>query len=195
MFDAPEHLKKRLSVLNSNSFVAQWVPAVDAEGAQNSFFKINQQATPIDPIERRILKARKSATAIASRAITHAGTGHKYWQKFDRKVGEEIERLGKEIYGILYKPPMSQPVKTSDVPIAGRGYSALPFVFDLVTQANDVAVKDSTAGRNIRETLPEDEDGQVHFGLSQEGQNSLEADQHKLPWCARRPSTRLFLHP
>ncbi len=160
MFDAPEHLKKRLSVLNSNSFVAQWVPAVDAEGAQNSFFKINQQATPIDPIERRILKARTSATAIASRAITHAGTGHKYWQKFDRKVGEEIERLGKEIYGILYKPPMSQPVKTSDVPIAGRGYSALPFVFDLVTQANDVGVKDSTAGRNIRETLPEDEDGQ-----------------------------------
>lgn len=160
MFEAPDHLKQRLNVLNSNSFVAQWVPAVDAGGAQNSFFKINQAATPIDAIERRILKARKSATAIASRAITHAGTGHKYWQKFDRKVGEEIEALGREIYGILYKPPISTPIKTSDVPIAGKGYSALPFVFDLVNLANDVAVKDSTAGRKIRETLPEDEDGQ-----------------------------------
>jgi hypothetical protein len=82
IFAAPEHLRKRLGNLANGAFVAQWVPAVDANGAQNSFFKINQAPTPIDPTEKRILKARESAVAIATRAINRGGTGHKYWRSF-----------------------------------------------------------------------------------------------------------------
>lgn len=161
MFGAPDELRARLSGLVANSLVAQWVPAVDAEGAQNSFFKINQKATPLDPIERRILKARNSATAISSRAITRGGTGHKYWKAFPRRTGEGIERLGREINDALYLPPMGpMPLKSSDVPVAGKGYNALPFIFDLVNLSNSVEVHDSTTGKDIKDNLPDDPNGE-----------------------------------
>ena len=160
MFSAPEHLRKRLGNLSRYSFVAQWVPSVDAEAAQNSFFKINQAPTPIDQTERRILKARLSASALSTRAINRAGTGHRYWNRFDTTTREKIEVLGKEIHNALYLPPLGgMPIKTSDVPVAGRGYSSLPFLFDLVNLINKVSAKDSTAGGNVADQLHDDADG------------------------------------
>jgi len=157
---APEHLQKRLSNLSINSVIAQWVPTTDARSAEDSFFKINQAATPIDPTERRILKARRSASAVAARAITHGGTGHKYWLSFDRETKEAIEVAGSTIYRALYDPPISgSPLTTLDVPVAGRGYNALPFVFDFVNQANSVDVEDTTNKKVLREVLPDDPDG------------------------------------
>jgi hypothetical protein len=189
MFNAPEHLKSRLAGLARNSFVAQWVPETDAEGAQNSFFKINQQATPLDPIERRILKARRSATAIATRAITRAGTGHRYWQTFERAKSERIERLGKEIHDALYLPPMGGlPIKTSDVPVAGRGYNALPFVFDLVNLANNVRVADSTTAREVNDELPQDQDGDATLQF-------LEAVKGRVRRITSNDPASLGLHP
>lgn len=35
------------------------------------------------------------------------------------------------------------PIKTSDVPVGGRGYSSLPFIFDLVSLVNNIGPKDS----------------------------------------------------
>jgi hypothetical protein len=159
---APEKLRGRIGNLGVNSLVAQWVPATDAGTAENSFFKINQAATPIDPTERRILKARKSASAISARAITHAGTGHKYWSTFDDAVGEKIEELGARIYGALYEPPLGgKPLTTLDVPVAGKGYNALPFVFDLVNYTNGVNIADTTAkAAATNDQLPSDPDGQ-----------------------------------
>ena len=153
-------MRKRLSNLSINSIIAQWVPATDVKSAENSFFKINQAATPIDPTERRILKARKSATAIASRAITHAGTGHKYWSGFDKTTQVEIEAAGKAIYYALYDPLIvSNAATTLDVPVAGRGYNTLPFVFDLVNQSNGVETPDTSVKTNVVDELPEDTDG------------------------------------
>ena len=130
-------------MMNSNSFVAQWVPAGDAAGAENSFFKINQAPTPVDPIEKRILRGRRSATAIATRAINRGGAGHKYWAEFSSDRQQEIENAGKAIYDALYLPPMGgSPIKSSDVPVGGRGYSSLPFVFDLVNLVNGIGPKD-----------------------------------------------------
>jgi hypothetical protein len=143
---AEGRMKERLGGLAANSFIAQWVPAVDAEGAEKSFFKINQSPTPVDPIEKRILKARRTATAIATRAINHGGVGHKYWGDFDMAVQREIEKVGAEIYGALYLPPMGgMPIKTSDVPVGGRGYNSLPFVFDFVNLVNGVGAKEELA--------------------------------------------------
>ncbi|MBB4193358.1 hypothetical protein GGE45_003065 [Rhizobium aethiopicum] len=140
---ATQRIKERVGMMNSNSFIAQWVPAVDANGAENSFFKINQAPTPVDPVEKRILRSRTSAVAIATRAINRSGTGHKYWGEFTPDTQREIEYLGKAVYEALYLPPMGElPIKTSDVPVGGRGYSSLPFVFDLVSLINNIGAKD-----------------------------------------------------
>ncbi len=139
-------VKERVGMMNSNSFIAQWVPAVDATGAENSFFKINQAPTPVDQVEKRILRTRKSAAAIATRAINRGGTGHKYWGEFPAEIQKEIEQAGKAVYDALYLPPMGDlPIKTSDVPVGGRGYSSLPFVFDLVSLVNNIGPKDPLA--------------------------------------------------
>lgn len=143
---ANEKIQERVGMMNSNSFVAQWVPAGDALGAENSFFKINQAPTPVDPIEKRILRGRRSATAIATRAINRAGAGHKYWSEFSPEIQDKIEKAGKAINEALYLPPMGGlPIKSSDVPVGGRGYSSLPFVFDLVNLVNVIGPKDPLA--------------------------------------------------
>jgi len=150
-------MKERLGGLAANSFIAQWVPAVDAAGAERSFFKINQAPTPVDPIEKRILKARLSAAAISTRAINRGGKGHKYWDAFSTEIQREIERLGGEIHDALYLPPMgSMPIKSSDVPVGGRGYSSLPFVFDFVNLVNGIGAKDK---------LEPDADGEQTVGF------------------------------
>jgi hypothetical protein len=100
---APENMQSRLTNLTDNSFIAQWVTATDAKSAENSFFKINQQGTPVDPTERVILKSRASASAIAARAITHAGSGHKYWHQFNGGAQAEIEEAGRYIHKALIR--------------------------------------------------------------------------------------------
>ncbi len=154
---APQEMRTRLTNISINTMIAQWVPTGDAKTAEDSFFKINQAATPIDPTERRILKARRSASAIASRAITHAGTGHKYWNNFGSDIQKAIEERGGSIYQSLYAPPIDgSPITTLDVPVAGHGYSALPFVFDLVNDTNQVAVADTSEKKNVKDELPQD---------------------------------------
>jgi hypothetical protein len=156
--NAAEKVKERVGRLATNSLVAQWVPASDAKAAEDSFFKINQAATPIDRVETTILRARNSANAISARAIVRAGTGHKYWGGFAEQERATIEDMGRKIHSALYDPPLGDlPVKTLDVPVAGRGYNALPFVFDLVNQSNGIRIID--APRKQTTKLPEDKDG------------------------------------
>jgi hypothetical protein len=58
-------------------------------------------------------------------------------------------------------PPLGgNPLTTLDVPVAGHGYNALPFIFDLVNQANGLDIADSTTKKvELKEVLPEDNDG------------------------------------
>ncbi|MEQ8281960.1 MAG: DUF262 domain-containing protein [Parvibaculum sp.] len=140
----PEVLQ-RARRLASLSLDLQWIRNTDAQKAESSFFKINQAATPIDPTELRIIRARKSANAIASRIITRNSTGYEYWSEFPDKK-KEIEEIGRETYRLLFHPPLETPIKTLDLPVAGRGYSSptLPLVFELVNLANGVPVVDLT---------------------------------------------------
>jgi len=151
---------KRLSSIGKNSIVIQWVAAATAQAAEDSFFKINQAAQPIDPVERRILQTRTAPNAIASRCIARGGRGHAYWKGFSSDIREKIEDLGSEIHDVLYKPPHSEPVTSSDVPIAGQGYNALPFVFNLVSLVNGLKIPNSLTNKTIEDPLPADEDGQ-----------------------------------
>lgn len=132
-------LVDRARRLASLAVQLQWVKG-DANKAEESFFKINQQATPIDPTELRLLKSRKNPNALAARAIVRSGTGHKYWSKFEVQVQSEIEAIAKEINTNLFTPTLRTPIKTLDLPVAGRGYSSqtLPLIFELVNLANDV---------------------------------------------------------
>jgi len=141
---------------------AQWIRNADHEKAEKAFFRINQGGMKIDAVERRILSSRNSATAISARAILRGGTGHNYWKSFTPEVRADIENLGREVRGLLFEPPISLPIKTLDLPVGGSGYGAkvLPFVFDLVTVVNNVAVKDSSNKRsNLEDDLPADGDG------------------------------------
>lgn len=117
----------------------QWVQG-DATKAEASFFKINQQATPIDATELRLLKSRKLPNALAARAIVRSGTGHKYWSSFEESKRAEIESIAKGVNDLLFAPALRTPIKTLDLPVAGKGYSAqtLPLVFEYVNLVNSV---------------------------------------------------------
>jgi len=112
----------------------------DAAKAEASFFRINQQAARIDETELKLLKARNKPNALAARAMIRSGTGHKYWSKFDDDKKQQIETIAKEIHSLLFNPSLSMPIKTLDLPVAGRSYSgyALPLVFDMVNIVNGI---------------------------------------------------------
>lgn len=176
----PGVLAERLGGLATNSFVVQWVPAIDAEGAERSFFKISQAPTPVDAIEKRILKARFTGNAIAARAINRGGGGRKYWGHFEGASQERVEALGKEVYDGLYPPPLGAGVvNSSDVPVGGRGYSSLPFVFELVNLVNGLGKGDST-GKDL--------DGLVTIGY-------LEAVKKRIWLLTTNYAGSLVLHP
>lgn len=136
------------------SLQLQWVSG-NAEKAETSFFTINQKATPISETEIALLKARKKPYAMASRAILRSGSGHKYWDMFDPAVQAEIESLAKAVNENLFTPEIKNPVKTLDLPLAGKGYSSrtLPLIFDLVKLSNNVSEKVVNEDENGDETI------------------------------------------
>lgn len=150
---------RRLASIGKESVIIQWVAAGNPEAAEASFFKINQAAQPIDPVERRILQSRRSPNAIAARCIVRGGSGHKYWAAFPSSVQEEIEALGAKLNADLYKPPHKQPVTSADQPIAGQGYNSLPFVFDLVSICNELRIPNTITEKKVEKALPADSDG------------------------------------
>ena len=146
-----ETLEKALS-LGRTSIQLQWVTG-GAEKAEQSFFKINQKASKINDTEIELLKSRRKAFAIASRAIIRAGTGHQYWSKFDSKIMDNIESLAKEIHSLIFMPKTPGVIRTLDLPLVKK--HNLPqtnsFIFDLVKKCNDISgsttkIDDDTEG-------------------------------------------------
>lgn len=127
--------------LAAQAIQLQWVEG-DSSKAESSFFKINQQASPIDGTELRVLKSRRMPSAIAARSIMRSGRGHKYWSAFIEENQAKIEDLANEINMILFHPEsFGSPVKTLDLPTGGKAYSAhsLALVLDFVNIVNGVA--------------------------------------------------------
>jgi hypothetical protein len=168
---------------------AQWIRNADHEKAEKSFFRINQGGTAIDAVEQRILKARGSATALAARAINRAGTGNRYWNKFDNEIQSEISALGNEIYEVLFEPALALPIRTLDLPLGGPGYGSkvLPFVFDLINHINKLQAADASNKRVTRDEFPVDESGEKTLAYLKE--------TRKVLWrlCSNHPSS-LGLH-
>lgn len=146
---------QRAKNLSALAIQLQWVEG-DANKAESSFFKINQQAAPINKTELILLESRKKPNCISARAIIRSGKGHKYWSSFTQENQIKVQELAKEINLILFAPPLQTPIKTLDIPIGGKVYSAqtLPLILDFVNIANNV-------GEDFKENLPDDLNGQV----------------------------------
>lgn len=125
--------------LGAFSMQVQWVDG-DATKAEKSFFKINQQGAPLNETELKLLKSRKKPNCIVSRAIIRSGSGFKYWSNFNAETQIQIEEISKEVHEILFSPPLITPVKSLDLPIAGKISSAqaLPLILDFINIVNAV---------------------------------------------------------
>ncbi|MGK3206742.1 HNH endonuclease family protein [Amycolatopsis sp. MEPSY49] len=168
---AAKEMLRRARNMSAFAIHLQWVIG-EAEKAETSFFRINQQATPIDQTELDMIRARKKPNALATRAFVRAGTGHKYWSGFDTKRQIEVERIAKEVYELFFRPTLESPIKTTDLPVAGRGYSAdsIHMLFELVNFVNNVHPEawqevDSTQGKRSKSPdtprLQDDTTGEV----------------------------------
>jgi len=117
----------------------QWVEG-NSEKAEDSFFKINQQSTPLDTTEIKLLISRRQPNSIATRAIINSGTGHKYWSRFSEEKQCQVEKLAKEINDMLFQPSLQTPIKTLDLPVCGKLYSneTLSMILAFVNIANHV---------------------------------------------------------
>ena len=70
----PKHVVEQARNLGSLAIQLQWVEG-DISKAEGSFFKINQQAAPIDKTELKLLRDRRKPTSVAARAIIRSGYG------------------------------------------------------------------------------------------------------------------------
>ncbi len=146
--DHPDKVKpgivERAKSLGALAIQLQWVQG-DSSKAESSFFKINQQASPIDPTELRVLKARRQPNGITARAIVRSGKGHKYWSAFPPENQEKIQNITKEVNELLFNPELDNPIKTLDLPIGGKRYAAqsLPLILDFINIVNDVSTTDT----------------------------------------------------
>ena len=154
--DIAKHAKN----LGALAIQLQWVEG-DSGKAENSFFKINQQAAPIDKTELKLLEARRKPASIAARAIIRSGKGHKYWSNFSGQNQESIQQLAVEINQTLFNPPLENPIKTLDLPIAGKLFSAqtLPLIVDMIgivigeSKSDGPLNLDDTSGERTIEVL------------------------------------------
>jgi hypothetical protein len=135
----PPEILSRAKSMGALAIQLQWVQG-DASKAEASFFKINQQASPIDPTELRVLKARKKPNGIAARAILRSGKGHKYWSAFDDETQASIQETAKDINNLLFTPKLDSPIKTLDLPIAGKlqASQSLALVLDFINIVNSI---------------------------------------------------------
>jgi hypothetical protein len=136
--DNLEIVKKAQNV-GVNSLTIQWVKG-DAKTAENSFFKINQQGVALNNTEKKLLENRNKGNCIAARAIKTGGTGHKYWSDYNADVQNEIQSLSEEINKSLFTPPLLGPVKSLDLPIAGKisSFQTIPLILDFVNIVNKI---------------------------------------------------------
>lgn len=134
----------------------QWIRGREREKAEKAFYAINQSAVRIDPTELKILNARFKSNAVAARAVVRNATGYKYWKDFSNEGKEGVEKLAKETYELLYSPPLNEPIRSNDLPIAGHGYGSqtLPLIYEMVNVANDLPVTDVSKSKKLFEPAP-----------------------------------------
>lgn len=143
----------RSKALGTISIQLQWVEG-DSKNAELSFRKINEQGVPINPTEKKILNARSKPIGYAARAIIKAGQGHNYWQRFQTETQTQLKALTREVNELLFCPKLKNPIKTLDLPLAGKLFSAqaLPITWDFIRIVNPldkIDADDSDGSRTL----------------------------------------------
>jgi hypothetical protein len=82
-----------------------------AKVAEDSFFAINSQGTPLDETEQYLIRNRYKPVSIGARAIVRAGFGHAYWSSFNQKNQTEVVNLAGELHRIIFEPEVSTPLR------------------------------------------------------------------------------------
>jgi len=120
----------------------QTITNPSAKDAEDSFFKINQQGVPLSATEKKLCKSREYPNAIATRAIMKGGVGHQYWGSFTADNQNALKKISAEINSLLFKPPLTDRVKSGEFyPMGGRPTAAMPVVFDFVNMVNKIDSK------------------------------------------------------
>ncbi|HEY4983298.1 MAG TPA: HNH endonuclease signature motif containing protein [Pseudolabrys sp.] len=109
---------RRAGAMNTRPIFLQTVVG-NARVAEDSFFAINSQGTPLDETETYLIKNRYKPVAIGARAIVRAGFGHAYWSAFSQQNKTEIVKLAGELHKIIFEPEVTTPLKTLDLPLGG----------------------------------------------------------------------------
>lgn len=146
---------KLASTIFTRAVNVQWIQG-SQEVAEVSFFKINTQGTPLDPVEELLLRNRRKSYAIGARSIIRAGTGHKYWSQFEGHVQSEIESISSILFELLFQPHLEQPIKTLDLPLGGTvsPVDALKMLLDMFALIDGKTEPEKAAAQ-----LLEDQDG------------------------------------
>lgn len=138
----PDKVKSEIVTYSKNlaalAIQLQWVEG-DATKAESSYLNINQQPAAIDKTERKLIQSRRQPNSIAARAVFRSGKGAKYWSSFSDEIQHQIEEIAEEINQILFEPKLQTPIKTLDVPLAGKLYSnhTLPLILDFIDIVNN----------------------------------------------------------
>ena len=91
----------------------------DAKVAEDSFFAINSQGTPLDETETYLIKNRYTPVSIGARAVIRAGAGHAYWSSFSAPNQAKVVTCAEELHELLFEPEVATPLKTLDLPLGG----------------------------------------------------------------------------
>jgi hypothetical protein len=74
----PDTIRINSDKLQSTSLQNYHKTKGDSKKAKDSFFKINQQAAPINPTELELIQSRRIPNGLIAKAIIRSGKGHKY---------------------------------------------------------------------------------------------------------------------
>lgn len=152
----------RAGSMNTTPIIVQTVEG-NATVAEDSFFAINSQGTPLDETEQYLIRNRYKPVSIGARAIVRSGFGHAYWSAFNQRNQAEVVGLAGELHRIMFEPEVTSPLKTLDLPLAGSKspVDALAVLIDFLTVADpkahldkmaddsSVAVSDETGDKTI----------------------------------------------
>ncbi|MGX9706817.1 HNH endonuclease family protein [Laceyella tengchongensis] len=140
-----KYIAEKAKNLGALALQVQWVEG-NSKKAEESFFKINQQAAPINKTELQLIKSRNKPNGMAARAIMRSGKGHKYWSNFSLENQTSVQQIAEEVHNLIFKPNFSMPIKTLDLPIGGKLFSSqgLSLVFETINICNEYLVKEKS---------------------------------------------------
>jgi len=158
--------KRFAAFIAADGITLQWVRG-DATRAERSFHTINTEQTPIGELEVRMIRDRRCPNAIAARALVRAGTGQTWKTTFLEDNKTQIKAIAKQIYDDLFVPPLETPIRTLELPVAGRSYSSesIRTILDLVEFVNGDAIAPPVKKKRgekrdiLAPTMAEDTDG------------------------------------